>query len=112
MEAVVERVIILPNPDEKREQCVKECVGCNVMFSSMEMKGDDVIGDVCIAYKSPKAKWRNYRIEKGTKKVKGKDVEVLYHYSPCNFATHIKHSPKIVEIKKGMGWKKGRYGNR
>lgn len=40
---------ILPNPGVKREQCVKECIGCEKMFS------DENIGDVCIAYVNPKA---------------------------------------------------------
>jgi hypothetical protein len=62
---------------------------------------DDVIGDVCISYINTKAQWRNYRIEKGMKKMKGKDVVVLYHNSPCNLANHVRHSPKDVKIIQG-----------
>ena len=40
---------ILPNPELPREQCVEKCDGCEMMFS------DNKIGDVCIAYISPKA---------------------------------------------------------
>ena len=40
---------VLPNPSVKREQCVEQCKGCEKMFS------DENIGDVCIAYVSPKA---------------------------------------------------------
>jgi hypothetical protein len=50
MQSVVEeKATFLPNPDVKREQCVEECIGCNKMYS------DSNIGDVCIAYVSPKA---------------------------------------------------------
>lgn len=40
---------ILPNSHIKREQCVGECEGCEKMYSN------EIIGDVCIAYVSPKA---------------------------------------------------------
>lgn len=102
MEILQEKITVLPNPDVKREQCIQACLGCRKMFS------DNNIGDVCISYINPKAKWRNYRIEKGTKKSKGKDVEVLYHLNPCNLANHIIHSPKMDEMKKRSGWKKGK----
>ncbi len=55
----IEKPKFLPNPDGLwdgetksfiiREQCVQECMGCNKMYS------DHDIGDVCIAYISPKA---------------------------------------------------------
>ena len=47
-----EKAKILPNPDIKREQCVEQCNGCNKMFSASD------IGDVCIAYVSPREKHR------------------------------------------------------
>jgi len=40
---------ILPNPQLPREQCVEQCEGCAMIFSDAD------IGDVCIAYLSPKA---------------------------------------------------------
>lgn len=43
-----EKATYLPNPNIKRKQCVKQCEGCNKMFS------DENIGDVCIAYADPK----------------------------------------------------------
>jgi len=49
MENVIEQSTFLPNPDAEREQCVEVCAGCNKMFS------DENIGDVCVAYISPKA---------------------------------------------------------
>lgn len=62
-------VLVLPNPELEREQCVKECIGCNKIYS------DHDIGDVCIAYFSPKAKQKlgcplqsNKEIEKVDKK--------------------------------------------
>jgi len=48
MEIVHERATFLPNPDVERKQCVKECLGCDKMYS------DENIGDVCIAYINPK----------------------------------------------------------
>ena len=113
-----DKKIVLPNPDVKREQCVKECDGCNKMFSSMEMRSsygklsedevDDVIGDVCIAYIKPKGRWINYSKEEGDV-IKGTDgIKQLYHINPCNLASHIKHSPKKVVIKGRSGWKKGK----
>ena len=48
----VEKATFLPNPHIEREQCVTQCEGCNKMYS------DENIGDVCIAYFSPKAKHR------------------------------------------------------
>ena len=45
-------VMELPHPEVEREQCIKMCIGCNKMFS------DENIGDVCIAYVSPKAAHR------------------------------------------------------
>lgn len=47
-----EVVMVLPRPEVEREQCVQLCGGCNKMFS------DENIGDVCIAYVSPKAAHR------------------------------------------------------
>ncbi len=100
---------VLPNPDGMwdgetqtfipREQCAQQCAGCKKMFSDHDM------GDVCIAYISPKAHWRNYRIE--VDKLKD-NKEIEYHYNPCGLATHIKHSPKFIAAKGRSGWKKGK----
>ena len=110
MEESVEE-LFCRNPLVKRDQCVKECTGCNKMFSSMEMKStygelpddevDDVIGDLCIAYINPKGKWKYYYKEEG-------DDGVVYHTNPCNTASHVKHQPKVDVIKGRSGWKKGK----
>lgn len=43
------KATVLPKPHVKREQCVEQCDGCAKMYS------DENVGDVCIAYVSPKA---------------------------------------------------------
>ena len=105
------KAIVLPNPDVKRDQCVKECVGCKKMFSSMEKSlthDGDVIGDVCVAYINPKGKWSHYFKEEEIVKKSGKEVKVTYHNNPCNLASHISHSPKVDVVKGRSGWKKGK----
>ena len=91
MKEEIEEKIVLPNPEVKRDQCVKECQGCNKMFS------DENIGDVCIAYINPKVKWLNYRIEAVAVGSKGK--EIIYYYNPCPLASHVKHHIKNVDRK-------------
>lgn len=86
----------LPNPELKRLPIVKKCVGCDKIFTHVLPEG---LVDICICYEDAETKWRNYRLEVGTKKKGGKEEEVLYHYNPCPMATHIKHSPKVAEIR-------------
>jgi hypothetical protein len=111
------KATVLPNPLAKREQCVKQCLGCNKMYSGMEMKSsygklpegdwkDDCIGDVCIAYEDPKGKWKNHSIEEVTKKIKGKDAKVTLHFNPCVLASHAKHHIEEVSSKKRVGQQK------
>ena len=98
---------MLLNNDVKREQCVKQCVGCNRMFS------DENIGDVCEAYQFPKVKWKNYYMETEKVQKSGKEVEVFYHYNPCVLATHITHSPKVEEVRGKLNpLKHSKRGNR
>ena len=104
------KATVLPNPLVKRDQCVKECIGCDKMFS------DENIGDVCVAYINPKGKWRNYsKVEEEVINFmaivdvkKDKSEKIFYHINPCPLASHVKHSPKVDVIKGRSGWKKGK----
>ena len=107
----VEKVLLNPHGLKyhgeiyQREQCIDKCEGCDRMFS------DENIGDVCMPYLYPGIKWKNYRVETEQKKVlsgtdKGKDTTIFYHYNPCPMATHIKHSPKKIELRGRRGWKR------
>ena len=80
-----------PKPEVKREPLHENCIGCERIF---EMHDTDHSMDVCMAYQYPSLKWRHYRVETETKKVKGEDKTIFYHYNPCPAATHIEHSPK------------------
>ena len=88
---------VLPRPEVIRKPCHENCNGCERVFENYALPEGTILVDVCMAYEDPDSKWRNYRIEKETKTVKGKEVEVLYHYNPCALATHIEHSPKPEE---------------
>lgn len=51
METIVERATFLPNPEIVRENCVKECMGCDKMYTDIH---NPVLEDhVCIAYANP-----------------------------------------------------------
>lgn len=90
----------LPNPELKRLPVVMKCMGCNKIFENHTLPEGQILVDVCICYENPEVKWKNYRVEKGKKMKSGKEVEVLYHYSPCPMATHVKHFPKpIVNVR-------------
>ena len=88
-----EIVMILPNPDVKREECSKECVGCRRMFK------ENVVCPVCISFQSPKSKWRNYYVGYIEKVEKGQTLKSPVYYNPCNMASHVKHyvAPKQHE---------------
>jgi hypothetical protein len=86
----------LPNPEFKRHPIVTQCDGCQKVYENHILPEGEVLVDVCICYEDPKVHWRNYRVETEKGKVKGKEVDLFYHYSPCAMATHIKHSPKII----------------
>ncbi len=92
---------VLPNPELGREPCVSECEGCRKRYDDGTLPLM-----VCVAYESPKAKWRSYRIDEGNKMSKGKTVTFPIHRNPCNFATHVKHTPEIIKAIQG----KRRYG--
>lgn len=49
-----EKATFLPRPEITREQCVEGCEGCGKMYSD---NGTN-IGEVCVAYVSPKAQFR------------------------------------------------------
>ncbi len=96
---------ILPNPDLEREQCVDACKGCEKMFS------DENIGDVCIPFLSPLAKWKNYikeDVKVATSKTETKIV--VRHHNYCPMATHLKHV-KIDEKKIRVGQQKTKRQN-
>ena len=104
----MENAKFLPNPDGvyftkdvlvTRLPIVKKCVGCSKIFENHTMPEGQVLVDVCICYEDPETKWRNYRLEVGSKTKGGKEVEVLYNYNPCPMATHIKHSPYMEEVR-------------
>lgn len=70
---IVDKATFLPNSDISREQCIKECLGCNKMFSDVN------IGNVCIAYVDPKI-WKGVCPLQSNKKietVKGKKINPL-----------------------------------
>ncbi len=103
-----ENTNFLPNPDGvyftkdvlvTRLPIVKKCVGCTKIFENHALPEGEVLADVCICYEDPETKWINYRLETEKKVKSGKEVEVIYHYNPCPMATHIKHSPKVAEIR-------------
>lgn len=84
-------VKVLPNPDGvwitkdtllTRQQCVKECIGCQKQFDT----GSD---EVCIPYADPKAMWRKFRTEEVN--LEGKVFELTL--DPCPMATHVQHRP-------------------
>ncbi len=78
---------ILPNPDLKREQCVEACKGCEKMFS------DENVGDVCIPFFSPKAKWNNYKKEDVVINIsKTQSKTIVKHHNYCPMATHLDHT--------------------
>lgn len=72
---------ILPNTDIEREQCVKECTGCLKMYS------DETIGDVCIAYISPKAK---HRLGCGLKTNKEIEIESKKKINPLKASKRLR----------------------
>lgn len=96
---VEEEVKWLPNPELIRESIVPNCEGCGKIFENHTLPEGMVLIDVCICYEKPGSKWRNYKKVSETIKKSGKDVPITYHYSPCSMATHIKHSPKIAEVR-------------
>jgi hypothetical protein len=92
---------ILPNPEIIRQSINSHCAGCNRVFENYAPPEGTVLTDVCMAYEMPDTKWRNYFLEKGTKMIKGKEVEILYHNNPCPLASHMEHNPKPVEQIQG-----------
>jgi hypothetical protein len=98
----------LPNPDGvyftkdvliTRLPIVDKCKGCHKVFENHALPEGQILVDVCICYENPEIKWKSYRVEVGKKMKSGKEVEALYHYNPCPMATHIKHSPKVEEVR-------------
>ena len=91
--------LFLPNPDYKRLPIVGQCMGCSKVYENHGLPECEVLVDVCICYEDPEMKWNRYRLEQGSKKVSGKDEIIFYHYNPCPMATHIKHTPKVAEVR-------------
>lgn len=78
---------ILPNPNLEREQCIELCKGCEKMFS------DKNVGDVCIPFLSPLAKWKNYRKMNKTIHIsKVQSKKIVEHYYYCPMATNLEHT--------------------
>ncbi len=96
--------LVLQNPELPREQCIEECKGCERMFS------DENIGDVCVAYLSPKSRWSMYvetEYEVGLKKEKR-----IIHSNPCGLATHVTHEIAPIDKKWVNPQKASKRGNR
>lgn len=88
-------VMELPNPEAPREPCVEQCDGCSKQYDDGKLPVT-----FCIAYMSPKVKWKGHTSQTVTKKIKGKDTEVVLHFNPCPLASHAKHTLSQEEVRK------------
>ena len=94
-----ETVQVLPNPQVIREPINPNCSGCKRVFEGYAPPEGTILTDVCMAYEKPDTKWKHYKKESEIKTIKGKEVEVFYHYNPCSLASHVEHSPKPEELR-------------
>jgi len=79
----------------QREPCVEKCIGCD-----KQLIDENQVLPVCNAYLYPSLKWKDHKSKTITKKIKGKDTEMVLHFNPCPLASHAKHELSQEEARK------------